>query len=147
MPSQSTLPQSYAAVLCLINQERARRRLLSLRSSPELTQAAVDHSSDMVAHQYFAHNSLDGAGPRQRVASAGYFAGNAGGIVEEALACGWMQLATPRSLVSMLMRSPEHKSILLNRSLRDVGVGLVLGGPQNVGVGGGATLTLDLARR
>jgi uncharacterized protein YkwD len=146
-PTATTLPRAYAAVLCLVNRERARRRLLALRSSAPLTQAAVGHSTDMVANEYFAHDSLAGTTPRQRVVRAGYFAGNAGGNVEEALACGWMQLSSPRALVSMLMRSRLHQGILLSRSLRDIGVGLVLGGPQPAVGGGGATLTLDLARR
>ena len=146
-PSATTLPQAYAAVLCLINQERASRRLLSLRASAPLTQAAVEHSTDMVARQYFAHDSLEGETVRERVLRSGYFAGRSGGAVEEALACGWMQLSSPKSLVSMLMRSPQHQSILLSRSLRDIGIGLVLGGPQP-GVGeGGATLTINVARR
>ena len=45
------------------------------------------------------------------------------------------------------MSSPQHQSLLLSRSLRDIGIGLVLGGPQP-GVGaGGATLTINVARR
>jgi len=101
----------------------------------------------MVARQYFAHDSLEGETVRERVLRSGYFAGRSGGAVEEALACGWMQLSSPKSLVAMLMRSPQHQSILLSRSLRDIGIGLVLGGPQP-GVGeGGATLTINVARR
>jgi uncharacterized protein YkwD len=146
VPKAETLAQADAAVLCLINRERARRGLRALRNSTQLTQAATTHSTDMVARQYFAHDSLEGETPRQRVLRTGYFSAG-GGAVEEALACGWMQLSTPKSLVTMLMRSPQHQSILLNRSLRDVGIGLVLGGPQDVGSSGGATLTLNLARR
>ena len=149
VPQATTLPQAYRAVLCLINQERARRRLSALRDSAELTRAATGHSTDMVAGRFFAHESLDGATPRERVLRSGYFrgrAGGAGGAVEEALACGWAQLSTPRALVASLMSSPAHQRTLLSRSLRDIGVGLVLGAPQP-GMAGGATLTLDLARR
>jgi len=141
IPRATTLPRAYDAVLCLVNQERARRRLKALRHSAELTRAALDHSADMVSRQYFDHTSLDGATVRQRVLRAGY-----SGSVEEALAVGWAQLSTPRSLVALLMRSPSHKSILLNRALRDVGIGLVLGAPQP-GYAGGATLALDVGRR
>ena len=146
VPQATTLPQAYQAVLCLINQERARRRLSALRRSAELTRAATDHSTDMVASRFFAHESLDGATPLERVLRSGYFRGRAGGPVEEALACGWAQLSTPRALVASLMSSPAHQRTLLNRSLRDIGVGLVLGAPQP-GMPGGATLTLDIARR
>jgi uncharacterized protein YkwD len=143
IPQAATLQQSYDAVLCLINQERAARGLRALRQSAPLGQAALDHSSDMVARQYFAHDSLDGRTARERVTSSGY---SAGGIIEEALACGWMQLSTPQALVASLMRSPDHKSILLARNMRDIGIGFVLGGPMP-GPSGGATLTLDFAGR
>jgi uncharacterized protein YkwD len=146
-PSAAGLTQSYTALLCLINRQRARHRLRALRTSPQLTQAATDHSADMVANQYFAHESPDGGTPRQRVLQSGYFGGGAAGVVQEALACGWMQLGTPKSLVGLLMSSPVHRSILLDRGLRDVGIGFVLGGPQPVGSPGGVTLTLDFARR
>jgi uncharacterized protein YkwD len=146
IPTAGTLPRAHDAVLCLINRQRARRRVSALRRSAELTRAAVAHSTDMIDRQYFAHQSLDGAMPRQRVLRSGYFRGAAGGTVEETLAAGWQQLSTPKALVASLMRSKSHKTILLSRSLRDVGIGLVLGAPQP-GMAGGATLTLDLARR
>jgi len=146
VPQATTLPGAFQAVLCLINRERASRRLSALRRSAELTRAATDHSADMVAGQFFAHQSLDGATPRQRVLRTGYFRGAAGGSVEEALACGWAQLSTPKALVASLMGNPAHQSILLNPSLRDIGIGLVLGAPEP-GMAGGATLTLDVARR
>jgi len=145
IPNPTTLPRAYEAVLCLINQERAQRRLKALRRSTELTQAALDHSTDMVDRQYFAHDSLDGETVRQRVLRTGYFSAG-GGAVEEALAVGWAQLSTPRALVASLMRSASHASIVLSRSLRDIGIGYVLGAPQP-GFDGGATLTLNVARR
>ena len=146
IPQADTLPQAYRAVVCLVNHERARRRLAPLRRSPQLNRAARRHSTDMVSRRYFAHNSLGGATPRQRVVRTGYFRGTRRGAVEEALAVGWAQLATPKALVASLMRSPSHQGILLSRRLRDIGVGLVLGAPQ-AGPGDGATLTLDVARR
>jgi uncharacterized protein YkwD len=147
VPKETTLPQAYNAVLCLVNQERARRGLRALRRSDELTHAAVSHSSDMVSRRYFAHASLEGETARQRVLRTGYFRGSAAGMVEEALAVGWAQLSTPRALVSNLMRSATHQGILLSRRLRDVGIGLVLGAPQPQPGLSGATLTLTVARR
>jgi uncharacterized protein YkwD len=145
-PKQTTLPRAYAAVLCLVNRERARRGVRALRESALLARAASDHSLDMVSQQYFDHEGMDGSTPRQRVLRTGYFRGAGGGAVEEALACGWMQLSTPKALVANLMRSSTHRSILLDRRLRAVGVGLVLGGP-DASMAGGATLTLDFASR
>lgn len=147
IPKETTLPRAYDAVLCLVNQERARRGLRALRRSEQLTRAAVDHSSDMVSRQYFAHANLEGETARERVLRTGYFRGSASGMVLEVLACGWAHRATPRALVTGLMRSPTHQSVLLNGRLRDVGIGLVLGGPQRVPGFSGATLTLDVGRR
>ena len=101
----------------------------------------------MVSRRYFGHQSLEGQTPRQRVLQSGYFRGHATGMIEEVLACGWAHLSTPRALVASLMRSRSHQSILLSRRLRDVGIGLVLGGPQQLPGFSGATLTLDVGRR
>ncbi len=144
VPTAATLEQANATVLCVVNAERARRGVRALRSSAPLTQAAVGHSTDMVTSKFFAHVSLDGLTPRQRAARAGY---GVAGWVEETLAVGWAYLSTPRALVGAMLRSPTHRTILLNRRLREVGVGLVLGAPQRTTAAGGATLTLDFARR
>lgn len=146
VPQAETLPRAYNAVLCLINRERARRKLRPLRRSAQLNRAARKHSADMVSRQYFSHQSLDGRTAHQRVLRTGYFRGSSRGSVREALACGWAQLSTPQALVALIMRSRAHRSIMLSRSLRDIGIGLVIGGPQR-GPGGGATLTLKVARR
>lgn len=145
VPQAKTLPRAYNAVLCLINRERARRKLRPLRRSAQLNRAARKHSADMVSRQYFSHQSLNGRTPHGRVLRTGYFRGSRG-TVQEALACGWAQLSTPKALVALIMRSRSHRSILLSRRLRDIGIGLVLGGPQP-GPGRGATLTLKVARR
>ncbi len=140
-----TLAQSNEAILCLVNTERTRRGLRAVRLSAPLSSAAVAHSTDMVAQNYFDHVSPDGTTARQRVLKTGYFKGGAG-WVDEALAMGWKSRSSPRQMVRMLMRSQIHRSILLSRRARDVGIGLVLGAPM-IDMPGGATLTLDFARR
>ena len=146
IPQAGTLPRAYNAILCLVNRERARRRLASLRRSTQLQRAAGRHSSDMIARQFFSHQGRDGATPRQRVLRTGYFRGSSRGTVEEAIACGWAQLSTPQALVKSLMRSRAHRAILLSRRLRHIGIGLALGAPMP-GPAGGATLTVKVARR
>ena len=140
-----TLAQSNEAILCLINHERTRRGLRAVRLSAPLSRAALAHSTDMVAHNYFAHESLDGRTARQRVLKTGYFKGGAG-RVDEALALGWQERSSPRQLMRSLMNSQTHRRVLLGRLSRDVGIGLVLGAP-TIDMPGGATLTLDFARR
>ena len=140
-----TLTQSNEAILCLINTERTRRGLRAVRLSAPLSSAALAHSTDMVAEDYFDHVGSDGMTARQRVLNSGYFKG-AAGWVDEALAMGWEALSSPKQFVRMLMASRVHRSILLNRRARDVGIGLVVGAP-TIDMPGGATLTLDFARR
>jgi len=141
----ATLTQSNEAILCLINTERTRRGLRAVRLSAPLSSAAVAHSTDMVARNYFDHVSPDGRTARQRVLGTGYFKGGAG-WVDEALALGWQARSSPKQLVRMLMNSQIHRSILLNRRARDVGIGLAVGAPM-MNLPGGATLTLDFSRR
>ena len=59
---------------------------------------------------------------------------------------GWQSRSSPQQFVRMLMSSRVHRSILLSRRARDVGIGLVVGAP-TIDMPGGATLTLDFARR
>jgi uncharacterized protein YkwD len=99
----------------------------------------------MVTQDYFDHVSPDGTTARQRVVKSGYFKG-AAGLVDEALAMGWQARSSPQQFVRMLMASRVHRSILLNRRARDVGIGLAVGAP-TIDMPGGATLTLDFARR
>lgn len=141
----TTLTQSNDAILCLVNTERTRRGLRAVRLSSPLSSAAIAHSTDMVARGYFAHVSPDGKTARQRVLNTGYFKGGAG-WVDEALALGWQARSSPRQLVRMLMKSRIHRSILLNRRARDVGIGLAVGAPM-MDMPGGATLTLKFSRR
>ena len=140
-----TLTQSNAAILCLINTERTRRGLRAVRISAPLGRAALAHSADMVARDYFDHVSPDGRTARQRVRGTGYFRGGTG-WVEEVLALGWKSRSSPLQLVRALVSSRIHRRILLSRRARDVGVGLAVGAP-TMDMPGGATLTLVLARR
>ena len=55
-----------------INAFRAARGLATLTVSDTLTAAAKWMSADMGARNYFAHTSLDGRSPTQRMFDAGY---------------------------------------------------------------------------
>src|SRR2546422_6198780 len=55
-----------------INSFRAARSLPTLTVSDTLTAAAKWMSVDMGTRNYFAHTSLDGRSPTQRMADAGY---------------------------------------------------------------------------
>jgi uncharacterized protein YkwD len=97
----------------------------------------------MVASKYFSHTGLDGQGVAQRVSRTGY----PWTAVAETLAYGAAKRSTPFRLVATMMRSGEHRSILLDRRYRELGVGLVLGTPARARAGAASTLTLVFGSR
>jgi uncharacterized protein YkwD len=120
-----------AAVLCLVNQQRALRHLPPLQGSQPLTRSAQGWTDQMVSSGDFSHGS-DFAG---RIADAGYVWQAAG----ENIATGY---ATPRDVVNGWMASTEHCQNILNPTYRDLGTGV---NPQPVAnwASGPATWTED----
>jgi uncharacterized protein YkwD len=138
----ATLSLASDAVLCLVNTERETRGLAPLSVSRLLSRAARRHSRDMVTRRYFSHVSPNGMSARQRIVRTGYLYRRPRGTLGETIAWG---AATPAGLVNAFMNSAGHRAMLLDRSFREIGVGLALGAP--VAGMGGATLTLDFGRR
>ena len=92
--------------LCLINHVRAEHGARELRLDPRLRRAAERHSLDMVAHQYFAHDSLSGASFGSRLLGAGWMRGRRRWTVGENLAWGTGPRAAPAFVVAAWLRSP-----------------------------------------
>jgi uncharacterized protein YkwD len=106
------------ALLCLVNQERARNGRGGFAANARLARAAGRHASDMARHNYFGHVSRRGSSPLARVRAAGWHGG-----VAEALAWGCGSLSTPRATVRAWMASAPHRAILLG-GRRAAGVGV-----------------------
>jgi uncharacterized protein YkwD len=136
----SSIRQARNATLCLLNRVRARHGLPGLRLDPRLSHAARRHSRDMVRHRYFAHDSLSGRSPFDRMRATHYVPRNASWWLGENIGWGSGSLAQPTALVRAWMHSPPHRANILSRHFRDVGIGIAPGAP--VG-GGGATYTTD----
>jgi uncharacterized protein YkwD len=100
----------------------------------------------MVARGFFSHVSLDGRALGDRVRVTGYLQGRRDWALGEAI--GWAQqpLDTADGLVSAWLASPPHRAILLDRSFRDVGIGVTAGLTDGSG-GAGATAVLDFGFR
>jgi hypothetical protein len=101
-----------------INAFRAARSLPTLAVSDTLTAAAKWMSGDMGARNYFAHRSLDGRSPTQRMADAGYPA--FGTWTGEDLAAGYAKSA---DVLTGWINSPAHYAVLVNPQYRAIGVG------------------------
>ena len=136
-----------SATLCLLNRERRKRGLRSLRYNRRLATAAGRHAKDMVRRGYFAHDSLDGRDFVDRIMRTRYIRGRRGGwALGENLAWGSGDLATPRSIVRAWMRSRSHRRNILNRRFREIGVALVLSAPVR-GAGRAATYVTEFGAR
>lgn len=85
-----------------------------------LTQAAVAHSDDMVANNFFSHTGSNGSSAGDRATAAGY----AWRGVGENIAAGQ---ATVAIVVDGWMKSDGHCANLMNAAYRDIGVACVAG--------------------
>ncbi len=141
-PAELGTTATRATTLCLLNAERRAHDLRPLRQAGRLGRVARHHSEDMVAHGYFAHDSLSGTAFSARIARSGWMLERTSWIVGENLAWGSGVLASPPAIVAAWMASPQHRSNILDARFRVVGIGVVIGVPV---VGGevGATYTTD----
>jgi uncharacterized protein YkwD len=106
-----------AAVLNLVNQERAKAGCNALTADSRLAKAAKAHSADMAARNYFDHSTPEGVTADTRVTSAGY----RWSAVGENIAMGQKD---PASVMAAWMNSAGHRANILNCDYRNLGVGL-----------------------
>ena len=96
----------------------------ALRWNDLLTQAALGHSQDMVARNYFEHTTPDGVSFDARITAAGYNWRTAG----ENIAAGH---TTVDEVVAGWMASEGHCRVIMNPAFVDVGVACVPGTSSN----------------
>ncbi|MDQ6776493.1 MAG: CAP domain-containing protein [Actinomycetota bacterium] len=105
------------AVLCLVNFERARYHLPTLRPARELTASAQRYTVEMVRRRFFSHTAPNGSTPGARIAANGYRWSWAG----ENIASGY---PTPLAVVTGWMHSQGHCYNMLAPAFRNIGVGV-----------------------
>ena len=130
------------ALLRELNAARADHGLAPLRADARLIHAATRHSRDMVAHQYFAHESRSGARFSSRIAATGFMRRNGRWWVGENLAWGRGPDAAPEAIVRAWLQSPSHRRVVLSARYRRVGIGVASGTPAEPD-GPGITYTAD----
>ena len=143
----ATVDKVAKAALCLINKLRRQRRLRALTDSAQLDRAANQHAREMVAKQYFSHDSPDGEGVSDRVKGAGFLRGYPSWKVGENLAWGSGANSTARQIVLAWMNSPDHKRNLLDPGYRQAGLAVAVGSPVDGVEGPAGTYTNDFGRR
>jgi uncharacterized protein YkwD len=110
-------------VLILLNQIRREHGLGPLAFSTPLRTAARGHSADMLQNGYFDHDS-PGEAWDDRVSH--YVKSSA---VGETIARGRGVTGTPAGIIFQWMHSVPHRRVILNATLRYVGIGVASGAP------------------
>ncbi|HEY0428372.1 MAG TPA: CvpA family protein, partial [Pyrinomonadaceae bacterium] len=113
-------PDLEAAMLEMVNRERAKAGLPPLAPDPELSEVGRQHSADMFARSYFAHNTPDNKTPFDRMKEANI----------RFLAAGENLALAPTLEIAHtgLMNSPGHRANILNTKYGRVGIGIMDGG-------------------
>ena len=141
--SQTTAKKLRLATLCLLNRERARHGLGRLKVDPRLRKAARWHAADMVNNRYFAHVSLAGSAPADRIRAAGYMTNVRRWYIGENLVWGAGPFSAPADRVRALMHSPPHRRNMLAQQFRQVGVWVAPRTPVHAAYPNGATYVLN----
>jgi uncharacterized protein YkwD len=144
VPATDNLAAVGQATLCLLNQQRAANGVAALTENGRLTSASAGYSQRMVSEAFFAHEAPDGATLVDRLTGAGYSVDDAI-VVGENIGWGQGALARARSMVQAWMDSPGHRANLLSDDYTEVGLGIVLGTPDDHSLG--ATYTTDFGER
>jgi uncharacterized protein YkwD len=108
-------------VLRQLNAIRADHGLVALKPSAALTAAAADHTREMGAVGYFAHDSKDGTAFWKRVGRWYPAGGSQYWAVGENLLWASPDVA-PATALDQWMASPEHRANILKPEWREVGV-------------------------
>jgi uncharacterized protein YkwD len=144
VPAAGNLGAVGQATLCLLNQQRAASGVAPLTANRKLTVASADYSQRMVDQSFFDHEAPDGDTLVDRLTGAGYPVDDAL-VVGENIGWGSAELASARSMVQAWMASPGHRANLLSDDYTEVGLGVVVGTPEDRT--SGATYTTDFGER
>jgi len=135
-----------AKILQLLNHARTRRSLVAVTVVRPLDRAALFHSRYMLSRDHFSHSSLAGATVASRARRAGYSTSDCSQwTVGEVIAWGTSCRGTPESVFRAWMRSKSHRSAILGKRWRDVGIGCSRGTYK--GVSNVIMYTVDFGRR
>jgi uncharacterized protein YkwD len=146
-PASATKREIVRATLCALNRERAHHGLRRLSLDKRLSRAARRHARDMARRNYFSHDTLGGGTFVDRIRAEGYLKGARSWVVGENLAWGSRGFSRPRVIMRMWMKSPGHRANILNRSFRQIGIGVAYDAPVVHGGKPAGTYATDFGSR
>ena len=135
-PSDGNIDQLNAAILCLVNGERADNGLPALNHVSQLDQSSQGMCQRMVSEHFFSHETPDGKTVVDRVQPTGYIPKSGDWVVGENLAWGSGALSTPQAIVNGWMNSPGHRANILAPDYKDIGMAACMGSPTTTNSGG-----------
>lgn len=124
---QQTGPEPVAAsvretgLIAAMNAARGREGLAPLRPHPTLMSAARSRTTDMLAHNYFAHIGPSGQSWYTALANSGWPSVSGGG--ENLARVSGDDASSVAVAIQKLMESPTHRANIMNPAFRLVGVG------------------------
>lgn len=128
-PAQAlTMTKPEKQLLALVNHVRATHNLPKLTVATCLERASRAHSREMVRRGYFSHNSYNGESFSQRLIRFGFStSGCKRWTAGEDIAWGYGPGGTAKAVFTAWMHSAPHRAVILDKSLRRVGVGRAKG--------------------
>jgi uncharacterized protein YkwD len=117
-----------AEMLEQVNEVRRSQGLRPLVASPVLDRVSQAHAEDMLARSYVGHRNPEGLGPSERAAAGGYPSGIGENIVPG-------RFSVEEALEAWLA-SPGHRRNLLDPGVREMGLGIAVGGGYDAAPGG-----------
>lgn len=120
-PGIAGLTADEQRMLNLVNSERAKSGLSPLIPNLKLTEVARVKARDMIKYKYFSHTSPTYGSPFDMMRKFGISFRTAGENLAGA--------PTVDTAHKNLMNSPGHRANILNGSFKEVGIGVVDGGP------------------
>jgi uncharacterized protein YkwD len=131
-PTTSNVAAVQHSTLCLLNEQRVGHGLRRLRANETLERVATAYTRRMVRDSFFDHVAPGGSTMLGRVRATNYLRGTGSWSLGENLAWGTGSLATPARTVDAWMNSAGHRRNILDRSFKEIGVGITLGAPVEV---------------
>ncbi|HEV7667893.1 MAG TPA: CAP domain-containing protein [Thermoanaerobaculia bacterium] len=114
------LAATRAEMLAGVNRLRAKAGLAPLAEDPRLDAAAQEHAEDMLARDYYAHESPEGKDVGDRLRAEGY----TWHLAAENIAAGHVSV---ESALEAWMQGSGHRANLLRKNVTDFGFGLAVG--------------------
>lgn len=124
--SGKTLPEVRQFALALVNRDRQLNGLSPLVEDPLMSQAAQNHSQDMLTRKYYSHVTPEGKTPTDRFALVGGRGGVGENIMEQTGATGvTLNYRLIEEFQKGWMYSTGHRQNLLDPSYTRFGYGIV----------------------